>query len=1271
MKLNHSFASLSGALLACFSATGMTTCATFSPALADLKSVPDVAPPSLVASPACPEAADMLTAFHQGALKGSIAEVSARVDDVLTRCPRAWEAHEVAALVARLAEHRDDELLHWMSAAADLRAKDTRFFLAEMTDDGDAPTHLVRTKIALLEDLRVHHPDPSVRATAAVHALGSETELGDVDVAKRAGFGIIERWQIVGAFDNDQGKGFLATYPPEENVDLTAEMKVLVPVHWRKAALEPNGIVPIENMIAPEKNAVAYLATWLHVDAAKGGKLLLTTDAAFRVFIDGRLVGEEQKVDTRSTDAFSIPIELAAGDHLLLIKSANESGSWGVRARIVDDNGAALAGVVASDVPAKWKRDTRAANPHVDVEPKAAGTDGGGARILFVLARTASHAGLVREALEGARLYATASKDSALAALLVADLEERNQEAGKAIDLVNKTIGSDASTAPAALVLKRARFNVGKQRYDAAQDDLRPLLARDPAARSVLVELAHVYGAQLWHVDRAKLVDAGLARWPDCLDLLDMRSLDLKVRGFHDDAGAVQQHIVSLAPRNERALSSIAFENGGFLSMFGAPDLALGERAARALVARDPTRAHPLTYLANIARLRRDDDSARAFLAQAIALLPDDAKPYEDLGDIAYEHGDTKAAIDAWKKALERNPSDSKLALHVEFVSGEGLGVLKQYAPTREDIDKRIADAQQKPAASAANVVTIFDHEATEVFGDGSSRAVATLVKLAVNQRGRDEMISANVPASARILDAHSITPGGESQDASSIKNGTIRFRKLDVGSVTVVQYVVHNTRERSFLPNHYVGNFTFSGLHHDVRESTWILLTPKGRPLVRHLVGNVKETVVDAGEHTVRTWTATNLAPVVPEPMMPPSSDVLARVSVSTLDTWDEYVRWERALLQDAFRTNPEVDAVVAKIFDGATSRREKVERAFQYVSKEIRYQQDYETTIAGVKPHACPVVLERGYGDCKDKAVLFIQLLKKAGVDADFALLRTTPHGAVERDVPNQQFNHAIIYVPKQDGIDTGFFTDATVDALDVGNLRSDDQGATSLVLDPDTGKWRFETIPYQTPELQKTTLNASIDIGAHTGHLDMVARGDLGELLRKAVRDEATARKTEETFASLFWPGATLVDGKADTSEDVTKPMTLAMNVDASAALHDEDDGLRVDVPHYSTLADATKLAERKHALRLGAPATATTVFTLALPAGKKVLRAPGDFHVTHACFVVDRKTATTPTSITITQSFTRTCAEIAPGDYADFRARALDVVTRENDPLVLSK
>ena len=240
---------------------------------------------------------------------------------------------------------------------------------------------------------------------------------------------------------------------------------------------------------------------------------------------------------------------------------------------------------------------------------------------------------------------------------------------------------------------------------------------------------------------------------------------------------------------------------------------------------------------------------------------------------------------------------------------------------------------------------------------------------------------------------------------------------------------------------------------------------------------------------------------------------DVLWRVSVSTVPTWDEYVSWERALLSDAFQQSPEMHELALKLTRDAKTPREKLDKLLAYTQQEIRYQMDYETTIAGVKPHSCRAVLERGYGDCKDKAVLLTSLAREVGIELHFAILRTTTVGKVETKVPNQQFNHAIVYVPKQEGFPEGFFIDPTTDGLDIGNLRGDDQGALSLVIDPKGNGFEFIAIPYQAPELQYDNHEILMKV---TGPEKVVAtdkitmRGGNAESVRRVLRNRAYSEK-----------------------------------------------------------------------------------------------------------------------------------------------------------------
>jgi hypothetical protein len=75
------------------------------------------------------------------------------------------------------------------------------------------------------------------------------------------------------------------------------------------------------------------------------------------------------------------------------------------------------------------------------------------------------------------------------------------------------------------------------------------------------------------------------------------------------------------------------------------------------------------------------------------------------------------------------------------------------------------------------------------------------------------------------------------------------------------------------------------------------------------------------------------------------------------------------------------------------------------------------------------------RGYGDCKDKATLFITFLARLGIEAHPVLLAAG--GKVERDLPTiAQFNHAIAAVERPGG---RLFVDLTAAGVPWGASRA----------------------------------------------------------------------------------------------------------------------------------------------------------------------------------------------------------------------------------------
>ncbi|HMD33155.1 MAG TPA: DUF3857 domain-containing protein, partial [Candidatus Acidoferrales bacterium] len=122
---------------------------------------------------------------------------------------------------------------------------------------------------------------------------------------------------------------------------------------------------------------------------------------------------------------------------------------------------------------------------------------------------------------------------------------------------------------------------------------------------------------------------------------------------------------------------------------------------------------------------------------------------------------------------------------------------------------------------------------------------------------------------------------------------------------------------------------------------------------------------------------------------------------------------------------------------------------RLLTSLHQQVRYT-GVEFGISSLIPHSPKETVGRKYGDCKDKAVVLVSLLKAVGIPAQLALLSTRGSDDVNPDLPGLGlFDHAIVYLPGA----PGRFIDATAEYLDPGSLPWMDQGRLALVVDPGT--------------------------------------------------------------------------------------------------------------------------------------------------------------------------------------------------------------------------
>jgi tetratricopeptide (TPR) repeat protein len=1228
--LRHALPSLLVALLA-------PACATVTPSLASVKPQDEA---RLAAA-----AVAFYRAESPAALRGAVAEAA-------EAGPGTALFHELAARLAQLEGDDAAAVRHLVAALKDPGNDAALLHLHLLTalDGTWADREAVRALLLALHDA---HPDEAVRAVAKVHLaqlLGEEGEFAARDALLEEVPGRVPlAW--VGTWDNDQGKGFDLELPPELRPGLGEVYEGRVaPLRWRRdVPLDGRGRYDLLQLMTPTRWAAAFAQGRLDAPAAGLYALHLTTSDPVKVWVDGKLVFAASQLQRSVVDQLVIPVELSPGPHRLLIKSAHREGPWHLGVRLTPFAGEPHKGeldvLLAARVPkATWKANPERAMAHLVAWAHLAAGGATTVRLADGAARRSPRSLVLRAWLVDALWF--------------------NQERGRTADLLGE-LDAEVGAALPLVRLRQARFHLQQGLKQKARTRLLELRASRPTAEGLAL-LAELWRGEGWTVDELAVLDERAARFGVGPDDELARSRALSRLGRRDEAVRLVDEVLAELPYHADALrrrAELAFDAAEY-------------RAARARYL-ERLESWPVDYstwlsLAEVQRRLGNPEGAARALRRAEALSPEASVPKQRLGDLAYEAGRVQEAVALWRRAVELNPENEALANRVDFLAPEARGPWLADAPDEDALDRIVRARGELAQAPGADVAYLLDHEVVLLNTDGSTSNVVTMVIHAWNAQGRDRIIRQTVGAGRlRVLHAYAVDETGVRSEASSERNRQIFFRGMQPGSTLVLQYRL-DVPPKGYLSRYYTTSWSFQGAGDQRREATLVLWAPPSVKLHEHRVGELTHTRERRGELLRLTWSARDTKPLVSEPSMPPLMELGASLLLSTVPDWKTWLSWEQALLEGVFRDSPELDRVAKRLGKGEPDALEKLERIHTFVMEEIRYQQDYESFIAGVKPHPAPMTLERRYGDCKDKAVLFIELARKLGLEAHFALVKTRDTGPVRRDVPMQQFNHAIVYVPAQEGVSERFF-DPTAELLDVGSVRSDDVGTLSLVFDPKTGTHTWREIPFQPPEAnrEQTTLALELDEkGGAKGTLTVEAVGRSGSLLRRTARNQLVFKQVAQRIASAHVPNASTSDVRALEVESLRVPAAIRMDVATGTFARAEGEVLRLKLPSDSNPRTLFALAKREHPLLLGTPQEQVMKLELQLPEGWAAQRLPQSGAVELPCFSLNRQVTQEGRVVKSTQRWRTTCERLSVEAYAAARARFDELVRLLEDELVLA-
>jgi hypothetical protein len=374
-----------------------------------------------------------------------------------------------------------------------------------------------------------------------------------------------------------------------------------------------------------------------------------------------------------------------------------------------------------------------------------------------------------------------------------------------------------------------------------------------------------------------------------------------------------------------------------------------------------------------------------------------------------------------------------------------------------------------------------------------------------------------------------------------------IRMSLSGVASGTIVDIEFQLDEQKPALKGDFTQTYVFTP-GASVERARFVLDLPSSMtPKIVEENLDFKRVTQSNGGRTRYVWSRNQTPKIRPEPFAADSNGVVMSVRVGGPVSWGDVSHWYAGLASDRYAASPALVRIADSLVAGAKTRDDSIRAVHRWVAQGIRYV-GIELGIGGYQPRMPATVIETGYGDCKDKATLFIAALEHIGVKAFPVLLST--NARAKRDVPSpSQFNHEIAAVALSAG--RYEFVDLTSSFTPYGELPTSIQGGFALVVFPD-GRNEEVTLPRSAAEfnIQTTRLVGVLSPeGKFDGHYEESAVGSLAAVMRavfaspldSAQRAEAAKRVARKYFSSGDGDSLVAFNGK-----DYSAPARATMRV-----------------------------------------------------------------------------------------------------------------------------
>lgn len=1197
--------------------------------------------------------------------------------------------------------HRD--LVEALESLDSARGPDTYTALRRVwsTWNSADPNQVEEALLAVERDRA--RPAPT-RAYAGMLAAYARLRRGDVVAARRKlkELAFVDQWQVLGPFDNE-GKGGLDTdFGPEKEFAIPpvpgrAYSGKERPVRWRPAPADRFvfGWLDLGSMLRPEEKICAYARTTIR---AKGNPhqprpltLWVGNSGAFKLWFDGRPVGEDKAYRGYDAERFAARVELGAGSHDLTLKVCGEDQAPILSLRLGDADGAPELNVEFPSSPealaqaaqtagarmqAKATKEPVLFGPLRELERGVAGAKPSAAALTSLaeyLVATGSDDPTEHRARDLARRAAELAPT--LDRLLLAGelAEDRNQTREwlvKANALVHGSVHPTARE-QVELALAQAALARGSVNWRDAFPFYEQVLKADPTRVEAIQGEVELYNEAGLPRTALKVLEHAVARNPASVNLLNMHASQLRVLGRGAEASAV-----------EARYAGLRFDDRSYLE--ARLNLAVARRERETAerwigrlrqVAPDSQWAYRVA--ARAYRGLGQSDRAVTELRHALDLAPEDTTTLHSLADLQGELGLRDEQLTLLRKVLELSPQNRAVREYLEHVRPPKAQPDESYAWAPE----RFIGLRSEPAAGE-NQRILRDLTVTTVYPNGKSSkfqqlvfqpltdaAAAGLRQYAFQYQADREVVrlrGARVfRKDGRVDEAVESGEGAaDSPDISmytSARTFYIQLPRLEAGDVVELKYRVDDITPRNEFAD-YFGELDYLQRTDPSANAEYVLITPKSRAIrVESNLAGLDHTVKETGDNRIHRFFAGRVPAVIPEPAMPPMPEVAGFVHASTYESYAQMGKWYWGLVREQFDLDDETRKLVHEVVKDAKTEREKVALIFNWVVKNTRYVA-LEFGIYGYKPHRAVQTVARGWGDCKDKATVLVSLLRELGIPSTIVVVRTQHRGELRSNLASlAPFDHAIAYVPSLD-----LYLDGTAEYSGATELPAMDLGALALQID--NGNSKLVHLPEHDPNKNVTHREVRANLqsdGSAKLEIDYQVEGSPAPEWRVRFHAKSTQKdRLQSVLLGPVFPGFAIADGptgiQTNDLENYTEPVHIKVKGTSSSLGRKEGATLSLAVTSGTRLTPVyASLAKRRYDTRILMFPTIDDTFVVKIPAGMHVVSSPTAVNHTGPFGAYSVEVAQRPGEVLVKSRVAIRTSRVVPADYAAWQRFCAEV------------